>query len=212
MNRRLTPAEKRRLERFQETAADLQARGYRKTELIIDIVRANIYVMIAAVPVFAVILILFFVLNRWRLPHFSISGFLLNFLLLCVVFFVLAAVHELIHGLVWGLFAEHHFKDIEFGFMQEYMTPYCACSVPLTKWKYVIGGVAPLLLLGILPAALGIAYGSLLISLTGGLMILTAGGDVLIVARLIRYKAEGGEVVIFDHPTEPGSVVFERSR
>lgn len=76
----------------------------------------------------------------------------------------------------------------------------------------MIGGVAPLLLLGILPAALGIAYGSLLISLTGGLMILAAGGDVLIVARLIRYKAEGGEVVIFDHPTEPGSVVFERSR
>jgi hypothetical protein len=41
-------------------------------------------------------------------------------------------------------------------------------------------------------------------------MILAAGGDIMLTIKLLRFKAEGSEVLIYDHPTQAGSVVFDR--
>ena len=43
-------------------------------------------------------------------------------LLFIVSFIVLVVAHEFIHGLTWSMFSEHHFKDIDFGFMKEFFT------------------------------------------------------------------------------------------
>ena len=32
----------------------------------------------------------------------------------------------------------------------------------------------------------------------------------MLTIRLLRFKAEGKDVLIYDHPTEAGSVVFDR--
>lgn len=61
---------------------------------------------------------------------------------------MLTVVHELIHGITWGIFAEKHFQSINFGVIWKMLTLYCHCSVPLKKWQYVLGAAMPTLVLG----------------------------------------------------------------
>ena len=87
----------------------------------------------------------------------------LQMIIFVIAILLLVVVHELIHGITWSVFTEHHFGDIEFGFMKEYLTPYCTCKCPLSKGKYIIGALMPLIILGIIPMAAGIIMGSMLL-------------------------------------------------
>jgi hypothetical protein len=108
------------------------------------------------------------------------------------------------------MFTEHHFGDVEFGFMKEYLTPYCTCKCPLSKGKYIIGALMPLIILGIIPMAVGIAAGSMLLLLIGIIMVLSAGGDIMIVMNIMKYKSRSEDVLYLDHPTQAGGVIFEK--
>ena len=131
-------------------------------------------------------------------------------LLYLIVFIALIFVHEGLHGVTWALFAENGFKDIEFGFMKELLTPYCTCAAPLKKGQYILGALMPLIALGLIPTAIGILAGSLLWLFIGLVMILSAGGDILIVLKLLRWRSEAAETRYVDHPTLAGLVAFER--
>lgn len=204
--RKLSPAEQRRLENFNIISDQLAEQGYVKTELTVGIVKANVITLIAAVPIFVIGIALFFLLNDVSDLNFQGTGFVL----FIVIFAALVLAHELIHGITWAIFAEHHFKDIEMGFMKEYLTPYCTCKVPLSKGAYIAGALMPLIVLGIIPTVIGIVCGSFLLLLLGLIMIISAGGDMIIVWLLLRYKSNSKDILLFDHPTQAGSVVFER--
>lgn len=210
--RELTPAEKRRMDHFREISNKLQKEGYQKHELTISMVRAQIVVLIAAIPVF----ILLFFLYRWVNPGsqstaaLSVRMEIFQSIIFLIALLVLTVVHELIHGFVWGLFTEHHYNDIEFGIIWKYGAAYCTCKLPLKKSQYILGGIMPLIVLGIIPCIAGIAMGSVLVTFLGGLMTLGAGGDVMILLQLIRFKTDAEDVVIYDHPTQGGSVVFTK--
>ena len=205
-NRKLTAAEQRRLAHLEEISRELESQGWRRTELVISIVKANVYVLLAMIPVFAVGFALFVLCNRPLHLSFSFMGPVW----FIVVYLALIVVHELVHGITWAVFAEHHWKDIEFGVMWQLLTPYCTCTVPLAKGQYFLGALMPLIALGIIPTAIAIACGSLFWLIIGLVMILSAGGDVLIVLKLLRYKTDAQEILIYDHPTKGGSIVFER--
>ena len=119
-NRKLSPKEQKRLNVFEETCERLSQEGYKKTDLTISIVKANLFVFLLAIPVVAIGVLLF----AWKNPISLLTPSPQGSLLFVVLFIVLIVAHELIHGLTWSLYAEHHFKDIEFGFMKEYLTPY----------------------------------------------------------------------------------------
>ena len=121
-NRKLTPAEKRRLAAYEVISQELEGQGYRRTELTVGIVKANIFAMIMGIPVAVIGFILFLAVN-WGRDIRWMSGNMM--LLIVLAMLVLIVVHELIHGITRALFADHHFGDIEFGFMKEYLTPYC---------------------------------------------------------------------------------------
>ena len=205
-NRKLSPAEQRRLERLHGIEADLAAQGYKETELTISIVKANVFVLVMAVPLFIGGLLLFFLLNDFDGTRFNMIG-IVAFL---VVYFALIVVHELVHGITWSLFCENGFKDIEFGVMWQMLTPYCTCGTPLKKGHYILGGLMPLIVLGIIPTVIAYIIGSLWLLIVGLVMILSAGGDILICWKLVRYKADASEVLIYDHPTKGGSIIFEK--
>ena len=207
-NRKLSAKEQRRLNVFEATCERLLEEGYKKTNLTIGIVKANLFVLLLAIPVVAIGVLLFV----WRNPIGLLRPTPYGSLWFIVLFVLLIVVHELLHGLTWSLFSEHHFKDIDFGFMKEYLTPYCTCAVPLPKSHYILGALMPCIVLGIIPVALGILLGSHLWFWTGIIMILSAGGDLLIVWKVLRFKKrpESQEVLIYDHPTQVGSVIFER--
>jgi hypothetical protein len=70
----------------------------------------------------------------------------------------------------------------------------------------------PCIVLGILPTALGILLGSHLLFWIGMVMILSAGGDVMIVVKVLAHRRGDGsnEVLVYDHPTQAGSMIFEK--
>lgn len=206
-NRKLSEAEQRRLERFERVRADLIAQGYRCTELTVGIVSANVISLLVGIPIAALGFVLFMKVNAGRSMWELVD---INGLVLLVALLVLTVVHEAIHGLVWSLFAENHFHDIEFGFMKEYLTPYCTCDCPLSRGHYILGALGPLVFLGLIPTIAAIFMGSMTLLEIGLIMILAAGGDVMIVAMLLLHGSSAGECLVHDHPTQAGSVVFER--
>ena len=207
-NRKLSAKEQKRLNVFEETCEKLSQQGYKRNDLTISIVKANLFVFLLAIPVVAIGVLLF----AWKNPISLLAPNPRGSLQFIVLFIVLIVVHELIHGLTWSLFSEHHFKDIEFGFMKEYLTPYCTCTTPLPKSHYIMGALMPCIVLGILPTAIGILLGSSLLFWIGIIMILSAGGDIMIVWKVLAFKKqdESEEVLIYDHPTQAGSVIFEK--
>ena len=204
--RTLTPAEEKRLRRFEALCAEMERKGYRKCGLTVGIVRANVLTMVMAVPICAAAVLLFRRLNPaspWSLSGKQMILWLLGLL-------VLTAVHEGIHGLTWSLFTPNGLRDIEFGFMKQYLTPYCTCTVPLSKGQYIFGALMPLVVLGLLPMLAGILLGSLPMLLMGIIMADAAGGDILIVWKILRYRSGAKDVVYIDHPTQAGGVIFEK--
>ena len=207
-DRKLSEKEQRRLAVFEETCERFLQQGYKMTNLTIGIVKANLFVMLLAIPIMAIGILLFV----WKNPIALLRPTSQGSLLLVLLLVVLIVVHELLHGLTWSLFSEHHFKDIEFGFMKEYLTPYCTCMTPLSKSQYIWGALMPCIILGILPTALGILLGSSLLFWIGIIMILAAGGDIMIVIKVMAFKkqSESKEILVYDHPTQAGSVILEK--
>ena len=204
--RKLTPAEEKRKIRFDEISAELEEQGYRKTQLTIGLVSANLILVLIGIPFLILSMFLFFHING----TVDLSFGAVKTLSLIAVMIVLTVIHELIHGAAWSLFCENGWKDIDFGFIVQYLTPYCTCATPLPRWSYVIGALAPLVILGVVPYIIGLFSCSAYVLFLGIIMILAAGGDIMLTIKLLKFKAEGSEVLVYDHPTEAGSVVFDR--
>jgi len=201
----LTEAEQRRSDRLEQITLEMQMKGYRRQDLTIDIVKANVILLVTGIP-FAVASIVLFFFAGWTVEF---EGGIVNTVIQLVALLALTAVHELIHGFTWSLFCENGWKDIEFGFIVKNLTPYCTCATPLPKRHYILGALMPLIVLGIIPYAVSFFIGNFLLLMAGIIMILGAGGDIMLVMKLLRFKG-GSEDVIYDHPTEAGSVVFTK--
>ena len=203
-SRKLTPAEARRNALFLEKKAALEAQGYTCEDLTVGIVYANVMALVLGLPFLLLFGILFFLRHGLLFSFSPFSPFV--FLL---AFCLLAAVHELIHGLCWGLLAKGGFRAISFGFIPQYLTPYCACSEPLPRWAYIVGALAPTVLLGILPCILALLNGSLPLLLMGLLLTFAGGGDMLIVLKLLGFKG-ARDAIFLDHPYACGLVAFTK--
>ena len=204
--RKLTEAEQRRLAHFESVSAELQEQGYKRVNLVINLLKANIIALIGMLALFVVCIPAFAALHPQVELFLSIGAFAGTL----VAFAVLIVAHELVHGLTWSRFTPNGFKDIEFGVMRDTLTPYCVCNEPLRKGPYIAGALMPLLTLGILPLALAYSLGNAILLYLGIMMTTSAIGDAMIVVRVLRHKAGSKDILLYDHPTEAGSVVFER--
>ena len=200
----LTKAEQKRMDRFAEVCREMEQKGYMRNDLIIDLKKANVIITLVSIPFIAVSLFLFWKINR------GFGNGLMKTVPFIIALLVLTVVHELIHGLAWSRFCENGWKDIEFGFIVKTMNPYCTCASPLPKAYYIIGALAPLFILGVIPYIAGLFAGSSLVFFLGAVMILGAGGDIMLVRKLLAFRSGKDEEVVYDHPTEAGSVVFTR--
>ena len=207
-NRKLSAKEQKRLSAFEATCESYLQQDYKMSNLTVGIVKANLLTLLLAIPVLAIGVLLFAWVNSLALLRPTPQ----STILFIAMFVVLIVAHELIHGLTWSFFTEHHFKDIEFGFMKEYLTPYCTCKVPLSKGHYILGALMPCITLGIIPTVLGIILGSSLLFWIGIIMFLSAGGDLMIIFKVLTFKKQptSSEILIFDHPTQAGSVILEK--
>ena len=207
--RKITEAEKRRAERFRIKADALKNEGYEESSHTIDIIKANIFAVMIMLPFAAMIAVPYLV----RHGIDGIGSFK-EYLLYLILFIVLTAVemviHEAIHGLTWGLLSPDGFSTIEFGFIKEYLTPYCYCGSPLTKGQYLAGSIMPTIFLGFIQGLIAIWTGNLMIFILSMILMFGGGGDFLVDYLLLRYKKKHKTLIMMDHPTELGFVTFEK--
>lgn len=169
--------------------------------------QANLYSLAIIVPA-AGLLILGFI-ARWGVDALAQAwermldqfGWAMGVLIAGIV------AHELLHGAAWALFGRKPWTAIAFGFQWKTFTPYAHCREPMDIRAYRLGAATPGVVLGLLPAALGILLGHGPIFLFGLLFTVAAAGDALIL-WLLR-TVEPGRLVE-DHPTRAGCYVVGR--
>ena len=205
-NRKLTDKELRRKEKFEKLSNDMLEKGYQAKVLTVGIVQANVGAFFIMLPFMIMTTWFYYIVNREGVQELSLRFSLLLFLLLLL----LIVLHELIHGITWGIFAKNHFRSIRFGIIWSALTPYCTCSEPMNQWQYLSGSAMPTLLLGFGMAVVATVTGQFLLFILSEIMILSGGGDFLIILKILLYRSGKKEKVYCDHPYECGVVVFEK--
>jgi hypothetical protein len=92
-------------------------------------------------------------------------------------------IHEAIHALFFSFFLPSKLKGILFGFNKDHGIPFVYIKEPISVLGYRVGAVMPLIILGIIPAALGLYSGYLSLTAFGALFTVSASGDLLLIAR-----------------------------
>ncbi len=203
----LTPAEIKRKEAAEKISAQMEQDGYRKRELTINVLQANILAVVVMLPFMVLAAYMFWLFS----DDISFEPEIPVFIVFILAFALLAVLHEGIHGLTWGCFAKNHFHSISFGVIWKALTPYCSCSEPLTKKQYILGSAMPTLILGISMTIISTLTGNFLFFVLAESMILGGGGDFLVILKILMNKPSGKNAIYLDHPYECGVILFETS-
>ncbi|RKJ31009.1 DUF3267 domain-containing protein [bacterium 1XD42-8] len=204
--RKLTGKELKRKNDFEKISSEMQQKGYKIKNMTINIRQAKPLCLLIMLPFMALAFWIYYKVNGFDLDCLS-WGFLVVLLMLILC---LSILHELIHGITWSTFAKNHFHSIDFGFIWSSFSPYCTCSEPLEKWQYLLGTAMPTLVLGGGAAVVSVMTNQLLLFILAEYMILSGGGDFLIILKSMLYRTDKQESVYCDHPYECGFVVFEK--
>ncbi len=122
-----------------------------------------------------------------------------------VVSIVLAiAVHELIHGLIFALYAPKGFRSVTFGFNTRIGAFYCHCKEPIRVKHYRRAGIAPLVILGLIPLIAGFITGVSWFKTFGLLLTIGGFGDLIVYLKLRKL---GKNRFILDHPDKLGFIL-----
>lgn len=183
---------------FNKTSEDIVA------VVNVSTLRANIVAFVLLVPI-ALMYLTPFVLVWGISPIYD--GFIVlkqHKLILLLVLILGIIIHEGLHGLTWALFAFGGLKAIHFGIKWMYLTPYCHCAEPLQRNQYLLGGIMPGIITGILPAIVATVFGCGWLLLVGIFFTGAAGGDLIVLYKLLKFDTK---YTIQDHPDEIGFIV-----
>lgn len=111
-------------------------------------------------------------------------------------------IHELLHGIGWAISSGQGWKVVRFNINA--MMPSCACKVALEKKSYLIGVLAPFVVLGCGSILFVFVYPGTVSLLTMMVNFVAAGADLLIAFHVLKE----GNCFIADHPTEAGYMAF----
>ena len=170
---------------------------------------ANAYALSFVVPVGGALLGAFFALHGWR-PLYAVTDAALERPLGPLFLFVVGVVgHEALHALTWRWLGQVPAHAVRLGFQWKSLTPYAHCSAPMPARLYRLSAAAPGVVLGLAPAAVGLAAGHGGLFLFGLLFTLAAGGDAL---TLWLLRGVPDKCLVQDHPSRAGCIVLGRNR
>ena len=180
--------------------------NYKKEKITISLLWANIFSLLLLIPVTLIYALPFYWIwgNEMQfreLVHTFANNIWIVFL--CLLLGVIA--HELIHGMVFAKYAKNGFKSIKFGIMKM-MTPYCHCKEPLRVNQFIIGGLMPSIILGLIPAILAIVLGNMGLLLFGIFFTVSGAGDFLFAYAL---RNEKSYYFVEDHPSEAAFYIYK---
>jgi hypothetical protein len=187
------------------TEGDISEAGSSLREITFDGPRLSLILILMIIP--------FYILGD-RLFHFiwenrtPLIDFTLVWWIKVISILVAVILHELIHGLVFALYAPHGFKSVTFGINLKLGALYCHCRDPLRVKHYRRAGIAPMILLGVIPLIIGLSTGSGWIKTFGLLLTIGGFGDLLICIKLYQFDRN---LMIHDHPEKLGFIIEESS-
>lgn len=184
-----------------------------RIELSVTAAEANIKALAFAFPVMVLLLVPYVLLWPEQFSSEAIASVVKEHgarilflpLLLMLVFIPGAVVHELLHGLTWAAFCKRGIQSIRYGVYWRALAPYCHCEEVLPLRPYVLGGMMPGIVMGILPAIAGIIWGNLWVFSFGLFFTLAAAGDMLVLWMLRHCHATD---LVQDHPEKVGCYVL----
>lgn len=118
--RELTEKELKRKDCFEKFNSEMQQKGYKMKNIIINTQQAKTLCLLIMLPFMALAFWIYYHVNGFDLDCLSL-GFVVA---LIVLILCLTILHELIHGITWGLFAKNHFHSIDFGIIWSSFSPY----------------------------------------------------------------------------------------
>jgi hypothetical protein len=179
-----------------------------RQDLSIPMSKASVYSLVLSLPLAFLEAWGFALRWGWEAFRTGLDALFGNLWLFLVIFLVGVMIHELIHGISWAFFGNKPLRSIQFGFQLKMITPYAHCKEPMKVNAYRWGTIMPGLVLGLLPALIGIVtgWGAWL---TFGLIFTTAAGGDMLVLWLLRGVAAGKQVE--DHPSQAGCYVLEET-
>ncbi len=130
----------------------------------------------------------------------------LGTLFILMIFIGGVIVHELLHGVTFAWYSKKGWQSIEFGVIWQYLAPYCHCKEALPVRHYLKGILMPGLVLGLLPALIGIMIASFPWLIFGWLFSVVAAGDLLMARMLLQ---ENPDDLALDMDDAPGFWVYE---
>lgn len=184
----------------------MDLRSYHKKEITLGVGKANLYSLSFLIPTLIVFLIPFLLIWHDSLNVEDFQGLIKGKLFLFLGLLIAGIfLHEAIHGLTWAIFCKNGFKSIKFGVIWKAITPYCHCKEVLPIWHYRLGTIMPGLILGFIPALIGIISGSVLALIFGIVFTVAAGGDFIFIWLL---RKEASNRYVEDHPDKIGCILY----
>jgi hypothetical protein len=165
-------------------------------DMTVPTTHANVF----ALGVFIAAGLLFIGAHAWRWDNILLSmpwAF-------CAALVAGIFVHEGLHGLGYVL-GGARLSEVRFGIAWSKLMPYATCRAPLSARAYRVAGALPGVVLGLLPALVGVALGWWTWTLFGTLMVGGAGGDAAVLWAIRRVPPRAR---VIDHPTEVGCRVL----
>jgi hypothetical protein len=114
-------------------------------------------------------------------------------------------LHELIHGIIFAIYAPRGFRSVTFGFNAKIGAFYCHCKEPIRVKHYRRAGIAPLIILGLFPLVFGFITGASWFKTFGLLLTIGGFGDLLIFIKLMQFNRN---LLILDHPDKLGFLII----
>ncbi|GAA4439977.1 DUF3267 domain-containing protein [Pontibacter saemangeumensis] len=190
--------------------------SYQRIELSATATQANVQAIAFALPVLVLLAVPYLLLWPEQFSDRNLAAIVAEYgsrilflpLLVLLVFIPGAVVHELLHGLTWAIFCKRGIRSIKYGVHWKALTPYCHCEEVLPLRPYMLGGMMPGVVMGLLPAVAGIILGNPWVFFFGLFFTVAASGDMLVLWMLRHCRATD---LVQDHPDKIGCYVLRKA-
>jgi len=121
-------------------------------------------------------------INGFRLIH------IVTLIAVVALNFATIGIHELLHAVFFAPFQKNGFKSTVIGSSQ--MGYFCETKEPIKVKHYIIGLVAPTIIMGVIPLIIGVATGNMYLLLFGWWMTVGGNGDFMILINVLKYNKD----------------------
>ena len=173
--------------------------NYQEKENIIKGISANIFSLLISI---AIIVLLGFVYYKIWGYFIHQPIFRIDILLFIIIWIGFIFVHEMIHGIFWSKYTE-----VKINVVLKMIWRFCHCDNVIKIKNYIIGLIMPTIILGIIPALVGIIFGNIFIFTFGLLMIVTGTDDFYTVYLL---RKENKEAFMKDICSKIGFIIYTK--